>query len=223
MRHGDSDNAVTVRPGKTATLPHTFDRAGTVEIGCHGLTKGPRWPQPHLQVAGMTCGHCVPRHRTVSPTTTTRAQFRVRAVRDVVRHHICALGGIRTPNLLIRSRATDVCLMRCCEVIAGHAGAAVWRVRLRLAIFGGVDGQADGQHDLGLSLLLAALRTALRDREVGCRPAPATEEQTTAHLAKSTTEGTRQAQQRSRGHCPSVSLSERSGLVMSVTCPQRGH
>lgn len=32
--HGD-DPAVTVDPGKTATLSHTFDRAGTTEIGCH--------------------------------------------------------------------------------------------------------------------------------------------------------------------------------------------
>lgn len=32
--HGD-EPAVTVDPGKTATLSHTFDRAGTTEIGCH--------------------------------------------------------------------------------------------------------------------------------------------------------------------------------------------
>ncbi|HWL34645.1 MAG TPA: cupredoxin domain-containing protein [Frankiaceae bacterium] len=41
MRSGDGhgghggDDAVTVEPGKTATLTHTFDEAGTVEIGCH--------------------------------------------------------------------------------------------------------------------------------------------------------------------------------------------
>ena len=32
--HG-GDDAVTVEPGKTASLTHTFDEAGTVEIGCH--------------------------------------------------------------------------------------------------------------------------------------------------------------------------------------------
>jgi uncharacterized cupredoxin-like copper-binding protein len=32
--HGGGD-AVTVEPGTTATLTHTFDEAGTVEIGCH--------------------------------------------------------------------------------------------------------------------------------------------------------------------------------------------
>lgn len=31
--HGD--DAVTVEPGKTATLTHTFGEAGTVEVGCH--------------------------------------------------------------------------------------------------------------------------------------------------------------------------------------------
>ena len=41
MREGDghgehpSDDAVTVEPGKTETLTHRFDEAGTVEIGCH--------------------------------------------------------------------------------------------------------------------------------------------------------------------------------------------
>jgi uncharacterized cupredoxin-like copper-binding protein len=44
MHHGDSDDAVTVQPGKTATLTHTFDRTGTVEIGCH---------QPGHYAAGM--------------------------------------------------------------------------------------------------------------------------------------------------------------------------
>ena len=33
--HGATDDAVTVEPGKTAELTHTFDEAGTVEIGCH--------------------------------------------------------------------------------------------------------------------------------------------------------------------------------------------
>src|SRR3954453_22376163 len=58
---------------------------------------------------------------------------------------LSALGGIRTPNLLIRSRATDVCLMRSSDVIPGHGGAFVWDVRSCMAIYGPVDGQADGQ------------------------------------------------------------------------------
>ena len=33
--HGNEAVAVTVKPGKTAELIHTFDRAGTVEVGCH--------------------------------------------------------------------------------------------------------------------------------------------------------------------------------------------
>ena len=34
--HGDTDeDAVTVEPGDTGELTHTFDEAGTVEIGCH--------------------------------------------------------------------------------------------------------------------------------------------------------------------------------------------
>lgn len=32
--HGGG-GAVTVEPGKTATLTHTFDKAGTFEVGCH--------------------------------------------------------------------------------------------------------------------------------------------------------------------------------------------
>ena len=68
---------------------------------------------------------------------------------------LSALGGTRTPNLLIRSRATDVCLMRCCEVIAGHGGAVVWRVRPRLAISGAVDGQLDGQNSRWCSAVCA--------------------------------------------------------------------
>ena len=32
---GDADGAVTVKPGETATLAHTFDEAGSIEIGCH--------------------------------------------------------------------------------------------------------------------------------------------------------------------------------------------
>jgi hypothetical protein len=39
------------------------------------------------------------------------------------------------------SRATDVCLMRCRHVIAGHAGVVACPVRRKLAIFGAVDGQ----------------------------------------------------------------------------------
>src|SRR5919106_3042519 len=52
---------------------------------------------------------------------------------------VSALGGTRTPNLLIRT------LMRWRHVIAGRLGAAVWPVRPRPAIFGAVDGQSDGQ------------------------------------------------------------------------------
>jgi uncharacterized cupredoxin-like copper-binding protein len=33
--HGHGSDAVEVPAGKTATLTHTFDQAGTVEIGCH--------------------------------------------------------------------------------------------------------------------------------------------------------------------------------------------
>ncbi len=32
--HG-GDDAITVDPGKTGTLTHTFEEAGTTEIGCH--------------------------------------------------------------------------------------------------------------------------------------------------------------------------------------------
>ena len=31
----DADDAVTVEPGDTAELTHTFDDTGTIEIGCH--------------------------------------------------------------------------------------------------------------------------------------------------------------------------------------------
>ena len=33
--HGDDGDAVTVDPGDTETLTHTFDEPGLVEIGCH--------------------------------------------------------------------------------------------------------------------------------------------------------------------------------------------
>ena len=33
--HGKDANAVSVKPGKSASLTHTFDRAGQVLIGCH--------------------------------------------------------------------------------------------------------------------------------------------------------------------------------------------
>ena len=33
--HGSSDDAIKVDPGQTGELTHTFDSAGTVEIGCH--------------------------------------------------------------------------------------------------------------------------------------------------------------------------------------------
>jgi uncharacterized cupredoxin-like copper-binding protein len=44
--HGDDadEAAITVDPGKTGELIYTFDRAGTVEIGCH---------QPGHYAAGM--------------------------------------------------------------------------------------------------------------------------------------------------------------------------
>ena len=34
MNHGSSD-VLTVKPGKTASLTHTFDKAGGLLIGCH--------------------------------------------------------------------------------------------------------------------------------------------------------------------------------------------
>jgi uncharacterized cupredoxin-like copper-binding protein len=34
MNHGDSD-VLTVKPGKTGTLTHTFEASGTTLIGCH--------------------------------------------------------------------------------------------------------------------------------------------------------------------------------------------
>jgi Uncharacterized copper-binding protein len=44
--HGsdDDENALTLDPGKTGELTYTFERAGTVEIGCH---------QPGHYAAGM--------------------------------------------------------------------------------------------------------------------------------------------------------------------------
>lgn len=33
--HGKDANAVSVKPGKSAALTHTFDKAGQVLIGCH--------------------------------------------------------------------------------------------------------------------------------------------------------------------------------------------
>ena len=39
-------------------------------------------------------------------------------------------------DALRRSRATDGCLMRCSDVIAGHDGAFVWPVRFCSAIYG---------------------------------------------------------------------------------------
>lgn len=39
MEHGghgdDADDAITVDPGDTGELTHTFDETGTVEVGCH--------------------------------------------------------------------------------------------------------------------------------------------------------------------------------------------
>lgn len=42
--HGDDEAAVTVDKGDTGEIVHTFDEAGTVEIGCH---------QPGHYAAGM--------------------------------------------------------------------------------------------------------------------------------------------------------------------------
>ena len=42
--HGMGDTAITVEPGQTGRVTHTFDKAGTVEIGCH---------QPGHYAAGM--------------------------------------------------------------------------------------------------------------------------------------------------------------------------
>lgn len=42
--HGKGAAAVSVRPGKTATLTHTFDRPGQIILGCH---------QPGHYIAGM--------------------------------------------------------------------------------------------------------------------------------------------------------------------------
>ncbi|HUR24355.1 MAG TPA: cupredoxin domain-containing protein [Acidimicrobiales bacterium] len=33
--HGNDPNALSVKPGKSASLTHTFDKAGQVLIGCH--------------------------------------------------------------------------------------------------------------------------------------------------------------------------------------------
>lgn len=33
--HGSDPNAITVKPGKTGELTYTFDKAGTILIGCH--------------------------------------------------------------------------------------------------------------------------------------------------------------------------------------------
>ena len=35
--HGHDPNGVTVEPGQTGTLTHTFDQPGTTIIGCHEL------------------------------------------------------------------------------------------------------------------------------------------------------------------------------------------
>jgi uncharacterized cupredoxin-like copper-binding protein len=44
MHSGGATDGITVDPGKTGELTHTFDRTGTVEIGCH---------QPGHYAAGM--------------------------------------------------------------------------------------------------------------------------------------------------------------------------
>ena len=35
MHHDHDSGAVTVQPGETGELTHTFDEVGTIEIGCH--------------------------------------------------------------------------------------------------------------------------------------------------------------------------------------------
>jgi uncharacterized cupredoxin-like copper-binding protein len=35
MHHGGHGDAVTIEPGKTGTLTHTFDSVGTTLLGCH--------------------------------------------------------------------------------------------------------------------------------------------------------------------------------------------
>ena len=35
--HGHDPNGITVEPGQTGTLSHTFDKPGTTIIGCHEL------------------------------------------------------------------------------------------------------------------------------------------------------------------------------------------
>lgn len=42
--HGDSEDALTVLPGESGQLIHTFEQPGTIEIGCH---------QPGHYAAGM--------------------------------------------------------------------------------------------------------------------------------------------------------------------------
>lgn len=42
--HETGDSGVTVEPGQTGRLTHTFDKTGTIEIGCH---------QPGHYAAGM--------------------------------------------------------------------------------------------------------------------------------------------------------------------------
>jgi uncharacterized cupredoxin-like copper-binding protein len=44
MHDADDEKALTVNPGKTGALTHTFDDVGTIEIGCH---------QPGHYTAGM--------------------------------------------------------------------------------------------------------------------------------------------------------------------------
>jgi len=35
MRHDDSGDLITVAPGKSGSLTYTFDKAGSIVIGCH--------------------------------------------------------------------------------------------------------------------------------------------------------------------------------------------
>lgn len=76
------------------------------------------------------------------------------------------------PVLLIRSRKTSACLMRRSEVIAGHVGAVVWRVRSRPDILGAEDGQSDGQWPAPSSeqIVCRDIASALRSARTGDVP-----------------------------------------------------
>ena len=93
--HGrGQSHAIGIRGITTAEPPLPSRRPGPLTTNPSGK------PGPHQLPAPRPA----PR-TTTAKTTTARPQLRVRAVRDVSGHHISALGGTRTPNLLIRSLA----------------------------------------------------------------------------------------------------------------------